>query len=136
MACTHERKRTSPEIPPCPVSIFFSICFLLSTYYYFCLFSLFHLLPCPLFVSILRAQEVYAGLGGTARAPTTGAPLSSDDGDGNGNNGMTHKELEEEVRREAAAGEGRRAVAVLLQRMLSSARYDRDFLWVVWLRRW
>ncbi|CAM9159135.1 unnamed protein product, partial [Hapterophycus canaliculatus] len=75
------------------------------------------------FVQIFK--EVYAGLRGTARAPTAAALLSSDH-DGDNNNSLTQQELEDEIRREAAGGKGRRAVAVLLQRMLSSASTSYD----------
>lgn len=65
--------------------------------------------PCP-----PRAQEVYTGLDGSARDP-----LASPHPD----MALTRGEVEDEIRREAAVGEGRRAVAVLLQKMLSTARF-------------
>lgn len=85
------------------------------TYDYASFFFLYMHIPC--------AQDVYAGLGGTARPPIAAALLPGDDDVDDSNNGLAQQELEDEVRTEAAGGTGRRAVAVLLQRMLSSARY-------------
>ena len=57
---------------------------------------------------------MYAGLDGSARGPS--ASLGGDVD-------WTKGEVEDEVQREASAGDGRRAVAVLLQKMLSATRF-------------
>lgn len=62
----------------------------------------------------LSSQEVYAGFGGSARDPSASQPADK---------ARTQPELVDEIQREASVGEGRRAVSVLLQRMLSAARY-------------
>ena len=67
----------------------------------------------PSTASGTRAQEVYAGLDGSARDPRASQ---------GGDVARAGGQVDDEVRREAAAGDGRRAVAVLLQKMLSAAR--------------
>eukprot|EP00752_Nemacystus_decipiens_P003549 g3275.t1 len=67
------------------------------------------------FVQVFK--EVYAGLGGSARDPS--ASLGGDVA-------WTRGEVEDEVEREAVAGDGRRAVAVLLQKMLLDARHETE----------
>ncbi|CAM9504466.1 unnamed protein product [Ectocarpus sp. 13 AM-2016] len=64
------------------------------------------------FVQIFK--EVYAGFGGSARDPSASRPADK---------ARTQPELDDEILREASVAEGKRAVSVLLQRMLSAARY-------------
>eukprot|EP00903_Cladosiphon_okamuranus_P011333 g10683.t1 len=66
------------------------------------------------FVQVFK--EVYAGLDGSPRDPS-----SSHSGETAWTRGHT-----DEVRREASAGDGRRAVAVLLPKMLSAARHETE----------
>ena len=63
--------------------------------------------------SLSREQGVYEGLGGSA-----GAPLTSQ------SNSSTQQAVDDDNRREASMGEGRRAVAILLHQMLSAAKHD------------